>query len=175
MRFVRVLVPVPARRAVRSRLDARYVTRAGLRESVEKSRADLRKTREDLRKTREDLRQTQEELRASVQEGKGASQEIRKLGQEFKAERKKDAAHLQDMTNGLRQLEALVQEVTALRAEVRQLRQLKTAVTKAGEAAATGHQLALQTAEALDHVLQNEARVWQAVDGLTERTAATDQ
>ncbi|GII55779.1 hypothetical protein Pth03_41680 [Planotetraspora thailandica] len=98
--LVRVLVPGPARRAVRARIDARYATKADLR-----------------------------------------------------------------------------QEIRALRQEIERLRTLVTATAngaKAADDAANARRLAEETAEALDHVLQNEVRLRQAVDGLAARLPATD-
>ncbi|WP_424535998.1 hypothetical protein ACOZ38_39340 [Sphaerisporangium viridialbum] len=108
---MRVLAPLRVRRAILSRLDGRYVTRAD---------------------------------------------------------------HRQDVRDSLWEVQALKREVAALRREVDQLRQ-RSAGTKAPSTdpalaakVADAHRLATETASALDHVLQSEVLIWQAIDTIRE-------
>jgi hypothetical protein len=133
MRFVaRVLVPARLRRAFRSRLDARYITKAD--------------HRQDVRSLRE---------------------EYRRLHQEANDDRKREAEH------ALREIELLRHEVAALRDEVVRLRDATKEslqkVKSVSDGAAQARRLATEGAGAIDHVLQSEVRIWQAIDTLASR------
>jgi hypothetical protein len=84
--------------------------------------------------------------------------------------------HRQDLRDALWEMESLKREVVTLRREVERLRQ---AGAKAGKAApdpglagkvADASRLATETAASLDHLLQNEVLVWQAIDELKSRS-----
>ncbi|MFC4588290.1 hypothetical protein [Sphaerisporangium corydalis] len=111
-RFVmRVLAPLRLRRAVLSRFDARYVTRAD---------------------------------------------------------------HRQDVRDSLWEVQALKREVAALRREVDQLRQRVAGAGGGSPSPALAarvedaHRLATETAAAMDHLLQAEVLLWQAIDAVRE-------
>ncbi|MFI6906246.1 hypothetical protein ACIBKY_33630 [Nonomuraea sp. NPDC050394] len=70
------------------------------------------------------------------------------------------ADHRQDIKDALWEVQTLRREVVTLQEEVRQL------ASRTGDA----QRLSKETADALDHVLQNEVLVWQAIDGLKERS-----
>ncbi|GGK71123.1 hypothetical protein Sme01_26900 [Sphaerisporangium melleum] len=92
------------------------------------------------------------------------------------------ADHRQDVRDALWEVQALKREIEGLRREVEQLRrEVKRAGTPqaAPGAALTGkveeaHRLATETASAVDHLLQAEVRLWQAVDDLREGDAPSD-
>jgi hypothetical protein len=151
MRFVvRALVPARPRRAFRSRLDARYVTKADHRQDVRNIREEFRRLH---REAKADPRRATVDKAAEGAAGATAEDAIR---------------------SALREIQLLRQEVVALRGEVDRLRQLKLAVSKANDEAVRGHRLAVRTADALDYVLQNEVRTQQAIDGLTAQMPATE-
>ena len=127
MRFVvRVLLASRLRRAVRARIDARYVTK------------DVH--RQDL---------------------KDALWEVQKLRKEIIA--------LRDEVAQRREVVALREEVVALRRKV----SAPAPKPPVDPRIAQAHRLATQTAESLDHVLQNEVRIWQALDGLSAQASAS--
>lgn len=78
------------------------------------------------------------------------------------------ADHRQDIKDALWEVQTLGREVTALRAEVDRLR-AQVAKAEPDQARARrwddAHRLAGETAAAMEHVLQNEVLLWQAVDG----------
>ncbi|GAA4578542.1 hypothetical protein GCM10023194_01710 [Planotetraspora phitsanulokensis] len=157
----RILVPSRLRRTARDRIDARYVTKPEHRQDIRNAREDARK---DIRKSREDIRKSQEDIR-------NLRQEVQALRQEAETERRRQDAEAQQAQQ---EIQALRRDLVALRDEVNRLRQMTTTVNKANDVAVRGQRLAEQTAEALDHVLQNEVRVWQAIDGLSAQTAVTE-
>ncbi|MCT9931353.1 hypothetical protein N5079_14110 [Planotetraspora sp. A-T 1434] len=86
--------------------------------------------------------------------------------------------HRQDIKDTLWEIQMLRREVVALRGEVDRLWQAvqtgsgrPSSAVKGGSdpRAAEAHRLATETAEALDTVLRNEVRIWQAIDGLSAR------
>ncbi|MGW4641460.1 hypothetical protein ACWEN6_23270 [Sphaerisporangium sp. NPDC004334] len=91
------------------------------------------------------------------------------------------ADHRQDVRDALWEVQALKREMEGLRREVEQLRrEVKRAATTAGTPGAAltakvedAHRLATETASAVDHLLQEEVRLWQAVDGLRGGEAAS--
>ncbi|MER6829495.1 hypothetical protein ABT352_26165 [Streptosporangium sp. NPDC000563] len=80
------------------------------------------------------------------------------------------ADHRQDVKDALWEVQTLAREVTALRAEVVELRTrvagVKLDPVRAGRWD-DAHRLAQETAVALDGVLRNEVLLWQAVDRAT--------
>ncbi|MGV9308891.1 MULTISPECIES: hypothetical protein [unclassified Nonomuraea] len=87
------------------------------------------------------------------------------------------ADHRQDIKDALWEVQTLRREVTSLQEEVRRLRAAPGPAgprpdPKVAEKADEAHRLALETAQALDKVLQNEVLVWQAIDELKERSCA---
>ncbi|WP_248958104.1 hypothetical protein [Sphaerisporangium perillae] len=88
------------------------------------------------------------------------------------------ADHRQDVRDALWEVQAVKREIEALRREVEQLRKEIRRGTSAspGAAAATKAEealrLATETASAVDHLLQEEIRLWQAIDGIREDGAA---
>ncbi|MEU8202763.1 hypothetical protein [Streptosporangium sp. NPDC049046] len=89
------------------------------------------------------------------------------------------ADHRQDVKDALWEVQTLAREVTALRAEVVELRTrvagVKLDPVRAGRWD-DAHRLAQETAVALDGVLRNEVLLWQAVDratGTSETTGAS--
>ncbi|GAA3839456.1 hypothetical protein GCM10022226_72220 [Sphaerisporangium flaviroseum] len=86
------------------------------------------------------------------------------------------ADHRQDVRDSLWEVQALKRELTALRREVEQLRQRVAVASKATASTdpalaarvEDAHRLATETASAVDHVLQAEVLLWQAVDALRE-------
>ncbi|MBX6382800.1 MAG: hypothetical protein IRZ07_07465 [Microbispora sp.] len=86
--------------------------------------------------------------------------------------------HRQDIKDALWEVKMLRREVVALRGEVDRLRRTGgTAVKpapepKADPKAAEAYRLATETAEAVDTLLQNEMRIWQAIDDLSARVGA---
>ncbi|MFC4535535.1 hypothetical protein [Sphaerisporangium dianthi] len=88
------------------------------------------------------------------------------------------ADHRQDVRDALWEVQALKREIEGLRREVEQLRrEVKRAGSPAPSAALTtkvedAHRLATETASAVDHLLQAEVRLWQAVDGLRDSGGA---
>ncbi|WP_235558095.1 hypothetical protein [Sphaerimonospora mesophila] len=89
------------------------------------------------------------------------------------------ADHRRDIKDALWEVQMLRREVVSLRNEVDRLR--KTAKASAAPApardprVAEAHRLATETADALDKVLQNEVRVWQAIDDLSARVPVAEQ
>ncbi|GAA1310590.1 hypothetical protein Psi02_39400 [Planotetraspora silvatica] len=163
MRFVgRVLVPARVRRAFLSRLDARYVTQADHRQDVRNIRDEFRRLH---RETKDDRRDD-----AAAYATKESAKDIAKAIAKDVVKDVVSAA----VKDAQRENQSLREEIVALRAEVRALKQLTATVNKANDQAVKGHRLAERTAEALDHVLQNEVRVWQAIDGLSAQTPATN-
>lgn len=87
------------------------------------------------------------------------------------------ADHRRAIKDALWEVQMLRREVVALRNEVDRLR--KTAKASAAPPpardprVAEAHRLATETAEALDKVLQNEMRVWQAIDDLSARISVS--
>ncbi|WP_244312626.1 hypothetical protein [Microbispora hainanensis] len=88
--------------------------------------------------------------------------------------------HRQDLKDALWEVQMLRREVVGLRDEVDRLRRVATAPVKQAAAptpapdpkAAEAHRLATETAEAVDTLLQNEMRIWQAIDDLSARVGA---
>ncbi|XVQ84565.1 hypothetical protein ACQP2K_38030 [Microbispora siamensis] len=88
--------------------------------------------------------------------------------------------HRQDLKDALWEVQMLRREIVALRGEVERLRRgTQTPVKAAPEPrvtadprAAEAHRLATETAEAVDTLLQNEMRIWQAIDDLSARVGA---
>ena len=84
--------------------------------------------------------------------------------------------HRQDLRDALREVEALKREVVALRREVERLRraggQAKggAADPETARTAADAHRLATETAAGVDHLLQREVLLWQAIDELKSRS-----
>jgi hypothetical protein len=84
------------------------------------------------------------------------------------------AAHRQDVKDSLWEVQALKREIAELRREVGQLRRRAsgTAAKPADPALAAkvedAHRLATETAAAVDHVLQAEVLIWQAIDAIRE-------
>ncbi|WP_214409520.1 hypothetical protein [Sphaerisporangium fuscum] len=88
------------------------------------------------------------------------------------------ADHRQDVKDALWEVQALKREITTLRREVEQLRREvrraapaspdKALAAKVDEA----HRLATETASSVDHLLQSEVLLWQAVDALREGDGA---
>jgi hypothetical protein len=84
------------------------------------------------------------------------------------------ADHRQDVRDSLWEVQALKREVAALRREVDQLRQRAASTTKPSTDPALAakvedaHRLATETASAVDHVLQAEVLIWQAIDTMRE-------
>lgn len=89
------------------------------------------------------------------------------------------ADHRRDIKDALWEVRMLRREVESLRNEVDRLRKTaKMSVTPAparDPRIAEAHRLATETADALDRVLQNEVRVWQAIDDLSTRVPAAEQ
>lgn len=87
------------------------------------------------------------------------------------------ADHRRAVKDVLWEVQMLRREVVALRGEVDRLRKTAKAPAAPPSArdprAAEAHRLATETAEALDKVLQNEIRVWQAIDDLSARISAS--
>ncbi|MBG0832253.1 hypothetical protein HS041_31590 [Planomonospora sp. ID67723] len=95
------------------------------------------------------------------------------------------ADHRQDIKDALWEVRTLSREVTVLRAEVERLR-AQAAGSRGGTGTGTGvrvdqaqvrrwddaHRLATETAVAMDRMLQNEVLLWQAVDRVSQGTAA---
>lgn len=86
------------------------------------------------------------------------------------------ADHRQAIKDTLWEIQMLRREVVALRGELDRLRAGRPSVGSPGAGsdprAAEAHRLATETAAALDKVLQNEVRVWQAIDDLAARMPA---
>jgi len=85
-------------------------------------------------------------------------------------------SHRRDIKDTLWEINMLRRELVGLREEVDRLR--KAAEGRPAQAApasdprvAEAYRLATETAAALDKVLQNEVRVWQAIDELRARLA----
>ncbi len=81
------------------------------------------------------------------------------------------AEHRQDVKDSLWEVQALRREVTELRREVELLRKQGKAPSGAGGLTAKvedAHRLATEASSAVDHLLQAEVLLWQAVDGLRE-------
>ena len=85
-------------------------------------------------------------------------------------------SHRRDIKDTLWEINMLRRELVGLREGVDRLR--KAAEARPAQAApasdprvAEAHRLATETAAALDKVLQNEVRVWQAIDELRARLA----
>lgn len=84
--------------------------------------------------------------------------------------------HRQDLRDALWEVESLKREVVALRREVERLQRAADSATGAksdpetSRKAADAHRLATETAASLDHLLQNEVLVWQAIDELKSRS-----
>ncbi|MEU8266440.1 hypothetical protein AB0B89_04670 [Sphaerisporangium sp. NPDC049002] len=84
------------------------------------------------------------------------------------------ADHRQDVRDSLWEVQALKREVTALRREVDQLRRRAAGPTapstdpKLAARVEDAHRLATETASAVDHVLQSEVLIWQAIDAIRE-------
>ncbi|MEU8174554.1 hypothetical protein AB0C14_16875 [Microbispora hainanensis] len=89
-------------------------------------------------------------------------------------------AHRQDLKDALWEVQMLRREVVGLRDEVDRLRRVATAPVRQSAAptpapdpkAAEAHRLATETAVAVDTLLQNEMRIWQAIDDLSARVGA---
>lgn len=85
--------------------------------------------------------------------------------------------HRQDIKDTLWEIQMLRREVVALRGEIDRLRRTTPAQparpAPSDGRAAEAHRLATETAEALDTLLQSEMRIWQAIDDLSARVAAT--
>ncbi|MDH2427666.1 hypothetical protein [Sphaerisporangium sp. TRM90804] len=86
--------------------------------------------------------------------------------------------HRGDLKDALWEVQALKRDMTALRREVEQLRRRVAAAGTApapdpavGAKAEEAHRLAAETASAVDHLLQAEVLLWQAVDDGRERAA----
>lgn len=79
--------------------------------------------------------------------------------------------HRQDLKDALWEVQMLRREVVALRDEIDRLRRGNAAPARAATdpKAAEAHRLATETAEAVDTLLQNEMRIWQAIDDLSAR------
>ncbi|WP_111698846.1 hypothetical protein [Microbispora triticiradicis] len=79
--------------------------------------------------------------------------------------------HRQDLKDALWEVQMLRREVVALRDEIDRLRRGNAAPARAAAdpKAAEAHRLATETAEAVDTLLQNEMRIWQAIDDLSAR------
>ncbi len=79
--------------------------------------------------------------------------------------------HRQDLKDALWEVQMLRREVVALRDEIDRLRRGNAAPARAAvdPKAAEAHRLATETAEAVDTLLQNEMRIWQAIDDLSAR------
>ncbi|GGO05018.1 hypothetical protein GCM10010116_10050 [Microbispora rosea subsp. aerata] len=88
--------------------------------------------------------------------------------------------HRRDLKDALWEVQMLRREVVALRNEVDRLRRTGGAPVKAtpeprvtaDPKAAEAYRLATETAEAVDTLLQNEMRIWQAIDDLSARMGA---
>ncbi|WP_256862867.1 hypothetical protein [Microbispora sp. GKU 823] len=88
--------------------------------------------------------------------------------------------HRQDLKDALWEVQMLRREIVALRGEVDRLRRATVTPVKAAPEprvtadpkAAEAHRLATETAEAVDTLLQNEMRIWQAIDDLSARVGA---
>jgi type II secretory pathway component PulM len=81
------------------------------------------------------------------------------------------AAHREDVRDSLWEVQALKREVAELRREVESLRRQAKAPAPDGALTAKvqdAHRLATEAASAVDHLLQAEVLLWQAVDGLRE-------
>ncbi|MFC6081510.1 hypothetical protein [Sphaerisporangium aureirubrum] len=80
------------------------------------------------------------------------------------------AEHRQDVRDSLWEVQALKREIAELRREVEQLRRAKAPAPAGGLAAKVedAHRLATEAASAVDHLLQAEVLIWQALDGLRE-------
>lgn len=84
------------------------------------------------------------------------------------------ADHRQDVRDSLWEVQALKREITALRREVEQLRKRAgdggrpSADPAARAKAEEAHRLATETAASVDHLLQTEVLLWQAIDGLRD-------
>lgn len=80
------------------------------------------------------------------------------------------ADHRQDIRDALWEVQTLRREVATLQGEVERLRNARPPAVDKARIDDT-HRLAQETAKALDHLLQNEVLVWQAIDAL--RTPST--
>ncbi|MEU6413533.1 hypothetical protein [Microbispora sp. NPDC046933] len=88
--------------------------------------------------------------------------------------------HRRDLKDALWEVQMLRREIVALRDEVDRLRRAAATPAKPAAApkatadpkAAEAHRLATETAEAVDTLLQNEMRIWQAIDDLSARVGA---
>ncbi|GII79424.1 hypothetical protein Sru01_44060 [Sphaerisporangium rufum] len=91
------------------------------------------------------------------------------------------ADHRQDVRDALWEVQALKRELTALRREMERLgRDVKRAAPAGPDPAVKAraeeaHRLATETAAAVDHLLQAEVLLWQAVDGVRDQAAGFGQ
>ncbi|MEO3808483.1 hypothetical protein ABGB17_05720 [Sphaerisporangium sp. B11E5] len=79
--------------------------------------------------------------------------------------------HRQDVRDALWEVQALKREIAELRREVEHLRRQAKPPAVNGALTAKvedAHRLATEAASAVDHLLQAEVLLWQAVDGLRE-------
>jgi predicted nucleic acid-binding Zn-ribbon protein len=109
------------------------------------------------------------------QDVRSIREEFRRLHRKANAEHRGDAKDtLREIQSLRREIQSLRREVVALRAEADRVQQVATAGKSAAHEAGAARRLAEQTAMALDYVLQNEVRTWQAIDGLTAQMPATE-
>lgn len=138
---LRVLAPSRLRRALLSRLDARYVTKPDHRQDLKDALWDVQMLRREIVALREEVERLRRAAGASSADSRAADSRA------AEAHRKATEAH-QKAADAHRK------------------------ATDVNQKAAEAHRLATETADAVDTLLQNEVRIWQAIDDLSDRTTA---